>query len=236
MRYCCISQDIERGEQAQESIGGKCCICNREAKMTHEPVDPRVLRTHKLLQEALIELSAERSFDAISVGDIAKRATVNRATFYRHYQDKYDLMEQIFQEVIQQFTSDLGPPGEVARTIDPENPPERWVKLFAHFAEHRRLYQALLGSKGSSWFAAKMRDYFVTLLNEREQQRAQLPAFQGKTFQSRMPREVAMTLMSNLIISTVAWWLERGKQYSPEQIASWFLGLAIHGYIYELGL
>ncbi len=204
--------------------------------MTHERTDPRVRRTHKLLQEALVELAAERGFDAITVGDIAQRASVNRATFYRHYQDKYDLLEQIFQEAVSQFARDLGPPGEVVKSIDPQNPPERWVKLFEHFAEHERLYRTLLGKKGSSWFAAKMRDYFIRLLEEREQQRIQLSAFQGKTFQNRMPRKVAMTLASNLLISTIAWWLESGKQYSPKQIASWLLDLAINGYVHVLGL
>lgn len=204
--------------------------------MTHEKSDPRVLRTHKLLQDALIELTEERGFESVTVGEIAKRATVNRATFYRHYQDKYDLLEQIFQDAIGQFTSDLGPPGEVARTIDPQNPPERWVKLFEHFAEHERLYNPLLGSKGSAWFVVRVRDHFVSLIEEREQRRAQLPAFQGKTFQSKIPRKVVMTLASNLLISTIAWWLESGKQYTPKQIASWFLGLAINGYVHELGL
>jgi len=99
--------------------------------MTHEQTDPRVRRTHKLLQEALVELADERGFDTITVGDIAKRAEVNRATFYRHYQDKYDLLDQIFKETINQFASDLGPPSEVGRSIDPQNPPERWVRLLA---------------------------------------------------------------------------------------------------------
>ncbi len=204
--------------------------------MTHETTDPRVLRTDKLLQEALIEISAERGFDAVTVGDIARRAAVNRATFYRHYQDKYDLLEHIFQDAIRQFVSDLGPPGEVARVIDPQHPPERWVRFFTHFAEHERLYHTLLGRMGSAWFVARIRDYFIELINEREQQRAQLPAFRGKKFESKMPREVAMTLMSNLLVSTIAWWLESGKQYSPQQIASWFLALAINGYVHELGL
>ncbi len=204
--------------------------------MTHEETDPRVLRTHKLLQEALIELTGERGFDAITVGDIARRATVNRATFYRHYQDKYDLLEQIIQEAIQQFTSDLGPPGEVVRAIDPEDPPERWVRFLEHFASHERLYRPLLGSKGSAWFTARIRDQFVRLIDEREQRRARLPAFQGKTFQERMPRKVAVMLAANLLVSTISWWLESGRQYSAREIASWVLGLAINGYVRELGL
>ena len=52
--------------------------------MTQEKSDLRVRRTQKMLQEALIDLIGERSLDTISVGDIAERAMVNRATFYRH--------------------------------------------------------------------------------------------------------------------------------------------------------
>ena len=204
--------------------------------MTPTQVDPRILRTHKLLQDALIELTAERGFDAVTVGEIAERATVNRATFYRHYQDKYDLLEQMFQEAVLQFADNLGPPGEVARSMDPNNPPERWVRLFEYFREHERLYRPLLGSKGSSWFAAKVRDHFTALLEERERRREQLPALQGKSLEGNMPRKVVMTLFSNLLVSTIAWWLENGRQYSPRQIASWFLNLAIHGYIHVLGL
>lgn len=54
-------------------------------------MDPRVRRTRGLLEDALRSLLAERSYDAISVGDIAERATVNRATFYAHYEDKRHL-------------------------------------------------------------------------------------------------------------------------------------------------
>jgi len=204
--------------------------------MAHETTDPRVLRTHKLLQESLIELTAERGFDAITVGDIAKRATVNRATFYRHYQDKFDLLEQIFREAIVQFASDLGLPGEDAIATDPQNPPERWVRFFEHFSEHRQLYQPLLGSRGSSWFAAKMRDHIFNLIDEREKSRAKLQVSQRKLHQSKIPRDVAITFTSNLLISTIAWWLDSKPQYSPEQIVSWFLTLAIDGYVEALGL
>jgi AcrR family transcriptional regulator len=55
--------------------------------------DPRIRRTRKLLQGALATLMQTKSFDEISVQDIAEAATVNRATFYDHYTDKFALME-----------------------------------------------------------------------------------------------------------------------------------------------
>lgn len=55
--------------------------------------DPRIRRTRHLLQESLRKLMETRSFDEIAVQDIAEEATVNRATFYDHYADKYALLE-----------------------------------------------------------------------------------------------------------------------------------------------
>lgn len=61
-------------------------------------VDPRVLRTQKLIRDALKSLLAEKSFESISVLDIAERATVNRATFYAHFTDKFALLDAIIRD------------------------------------------------------------------------------------------------------------------------------------------
>jgi AcrR family transcriptional regulator len=55
--------------------------------------DPRIRRTRHLLQEALLNLLQIKGFEDISVHDITEAATVNRATFYDHYTDKYSLLE-----------------------------------------------------------------------------------------------------------------------------------------------
>jgi AcrR family transcriptional regulator len=64
--------------------------------------DPRVKRTRKLLQDAFMELLAEKSFHAISVRDIAERAALNRATFYAHFEDKYALMDYLVADLFHQ--------------------------------------------------------------------------------------------------------------------------------------
>ena len=57
--------------------------------------DPRIRRTRKLLQGALDTLLRTKSFEDISVQDITELATVNRATFYDHYTDKFALLEAL---------------------------------------------------------------------------------------------------------------------------------------------
>ena len=68
--------------------------------------DPRVKRTRALLQESLYRLLRTGSFEGISVNDIAEAATVNRATFYAHYADKYELLNAMtsarFQALLDQ--------------------------------------------------------------------------------------------------------------------------------------
>ena len=55
-------------------------------------------RTRKLIRDALVSLLAEKNFESISVQDIAGRATVNRATFYAHFSDKFALLDAMMRE------------------------------------------------------------------------------------------------------------------------------------------
>ncbi len=80
--------------------------------VTHvKGMDPRVKRTHQLLQQALQELMREKRFASITVQDIAERATLNRATFYAHFEDKYELLDSIVREKFQQEVASKLPPG-----------------------------------------------------------------------------------------------------------------------------
>jgi AcrR family transcriptional regulator len=60
---------------------------------TAESTDPRILRSRRMLMEALARLLIRKEFDAISIQEIADEATLNRATFYLHYPDKNALLQ-----------------------------------------------------------------------------------------------------------------------------------------------
>jgi AcrR family transcriptional regulator len=83
-----------------------------------ERVDPRVLRTRQLLQRAFSDLLNEKSFEAITVQEIADRATVNRVTFYAHFQDKYALLEDTIRGMIRERVRSQLPAGS---PYTPEN-------------------------------------------------------------------------------------------------------------------
>jgi AcrR family transcriptional regulator len=62
-----------------------------------ERLDPRIRRTRQLLQDALQRLLEEKEFDKITIQDVTEAATLNRATFYAHYPDKFALLEELIR-------------------------------------------------------------------------------------------------------------------------------------------
>ena len=71
--------------------------------------DPRVLRTRELIRASFRDLLRKKGFDAITIKDIAQIATINRATFYAHFEDKYALLDEVTE-----LTFDAMIPGQVA--------------------------------------------------------------------------------------------------------------------------
>ncbi|MEN2740586.1 TetR/AcrR family transcriptional regulator [Microbacterium sp. X-17] len=113
-------------------------------------MDPRVARTRRSLQEALLELARRRPLDEITVGDIVERAGVNRSSFYQHYTDKDTLLADALEVAI----------GEVSAPIvaDPDyRMPPALVAYLEHLAANAALYRRVLGPHGSALVANRLR-------------------------------------------------------------------------------
>lgn len=159
--------------------------------------DVRVRRTRTLLRQALVELIEDRGLDRVTIGDLTARAMVSRAAFYRNYRDKYELVEQIFDEAMAEMTaSDEG---------DTRSPGRRWADFLGHVSAYHRLYGALLGRKGSAWFADRMRSALAAMSSEH------LP---GQDADALVP-----SVISAMFVQSIAWWLEHDRPCPPGEIA-----------------
>ncbi|WP_208560390.1 TetR/AcrR family transcriptional regulator [Marinilactibacillus kalidii] len=67
---------------------------------TIETTDIRKIRTRKFIIDAFFELLKKKSFETIRISDITTMAMINRATFYNHFTDKYELFEVVTKEII----------------------------------------------------------------------------------------------------------------------------------------
>ncbi|PCF41288.1 TetR/AcrR family transcriptional regulator [Staphylococcus delphini] len=66
-------------------------------------MDRRIRKTTNAIKSALIHLLKTEPLDKITIQQIADTADVHRATFYQHYYDKYDLLDQIEYEVLEKM-------------------------------------------------------------------------------------------------------------------------------------
>lgn len=91
--------------------------------------DPRIRRTRQLLQDALRKLLLKKDFDKILVQDITDEATVNRATFYDHYTDKFALYDAMIGGRFHQLLLDRNIQFE-------ENCPEAFQKIIRSVCDY----------------------------------------------------------------------------------------------------
>src|SRR5690625_2526353 len=79
--------------------------------------DLRVVKTKRLLKEALLTLLREIEFEEITIMKLTKQAQINRSTFYAHFYDKFDLLEKTINDELVSFVEEVAPKSEEELTL-----------------------------------------------------------------------------------------------------------------------
>jgi AcrR family transcriptional regulator len=180
--------------------------------------DLRVRRTRKLLTQALIEGTVEKGFAALTVRDITRRAMVNRSTFYRHYLDKYDLLEQHLNEIYEVLEEGgiIGE-GRNAGLID-----EGILKLFKQIQQFPDFYRVMLSAQADAFLSQRFR----------QQTQQRVLAYFHQTFPEAAsdpdtpPLDLKFTTVAAAGCGALGWWLEQERPSTPEQFAHWLRELS----------
>ncbi len=184
-----------------------------------ERVDPRIKRTRQLLLKAFEELLAEKSLEAITVQDITDRATVNRATFYAHFEDKYDLLDQAFEDTFAQALHKNLPPGS---KFNPTNL-QLLVQTICEFLE--QLHHHCAPSNGTqldSRLEGQVRQQLYKVLLEWVSPAGSLSA-------SRQQAELRATVTSWAIYGACFWWSQGERKASAQEFARQVLPMIMAG-------
>ena len=170
-------------------------------------IDPRITRTRKLLLDAFMGLMAEKSFDDITVQDIAARATVNRATFYAHFVDKYALVDEMIRESFTQMlqqrmdTHAVNTEEHLRRLILAVC--DYWTELRSHCKLSYRMFDSLVETQVKAQL--------------REQVRAAMLARGAPRSHSNPRLELLATIISWAIYGAALEWSQRPGGQSAEE-------------------
>lgn len=119
--------------------------------------DRRVRRTKTLLTNALISLLGTKNIKDISVKELCDAADINRGTFYLHYKDIYDMVEQLELEIMTEFESLISIHAPEKLLYDPY---PLIYGVFRLSGENAPLCTALLGKNGDISFPLRMKNLF----------------------------------------------------------------------------
>lgn len=132
-----------------------------------EKTDLRIRRTKKSIRDAFFELIEEKGFDSVTVKDITDRALISRNTFYLHYEDKFDLLNKISNELMRKVywrvSKDLIKIKDLDFTIDCTA--TLLISIQRVIDEDRDLYRLLLTDPGTVVFSEKIEKTIRTALD-----------------------------------------------------------------------
>lgn len=171
--------------------------------------DLRVKRTHKLILDALIELTVQKGFSAVTVSDITQYAGINRATFYRHYEDKFDLLNKYAQNVYELLDTPLEEKPQKSSETNVQQMHSRLVKIFEHVRDNAKFYRVMLGKNGDPVFSEKIRKYIQKRIVR------SLPVDLQK---DEMSIDLYVSYSSSASLGAVLWWLEHDMPYTSEEM------------------
>lgn len=123
-------------------------------------LDLRIKRTQKAIKEAFFILVEEKGFEHISVKDITDKAMISRNTFYLHYEDKYDLLNKICDELMRKLFFGTGKQirREQLLRVDIDSAARIMKMGDSIIVEDKDAYRILLTSSGSDLIIKKIQD------------------------------------------------------------------------------
>lgn len=189
---------------------------------THAPVcaksDRRSLRSQRALRTALAgELAAGEDIARVSVAALSERAGLTRRTFYSHYKDIPDFVEQVEAGLLSEIRERIRAIADtsleqVYDRINSLEPAPGSVELLQYFVDNRELIGALLGPTGDPSFIKKIIDIVRDEVADR-MKTGIFPAALGTFFDYYLSYVVAAET------GVVQRWFENGLQESPETMA-----------------
>jgi len=174
--------------------------------------DLRVIKTKASLQTALIELLQEKTLDKISISELCKKASVNRGTFYLHYQDVAELFEEYFHNMTEDLRKAYYEPYLLTH-FKIENLSADMVRIFHHVEKYKQFYKIVFNRKTPMMYYYRLFDIIRNYLKE------SISHIQSENV------EFFASYQANAIIGLVIQWIQHDFKESPEQMNKILLNL-----------
>ncbi len=122
----------------------------------------RIQRTKTAIRDSFLELRKKKPIEKITVTELSKLAGINKATFYLHYSDIYELSDEIEDCIIDEIILGLS-------VLDKffDAPKEFSLEIFKAFMDNRKRLETVFSGSRYSGFAIKIERRIKAIMYEK---------------------------------------------------------------------
>ena len=174
-----------------------------------EKTDLRIVKTKKILFNSLLNLMKIKNFEKIKISDICEESLVNRSTFYAHYDDKYELLIDLFEErklsLLKVFEDNEN------KAFSKEYLMELLSILIDHIEENKEIYSAILANNRNGILIDFLIDAIEKDVSEKLKGNSEIK-------NSDLPLDIIVKFYAGGLINIGIDCITRTKKYSKKEL------------------
>jgi AcrR family transcriptional regulator len=174
-----------------------------------EKTDLRIVKTKKILFNSLLNLMKIKNFEKIKISDICEESLVNRSTFYAHYDDKYELLIDLFEErklsLLKVFEDNEN------KAFSKEYLMELLSILIDHIEENKEIYSAILANNRNGILIDFLIDAIERDVSEKLKGNSEIK-------NSDLPLDIIVKFYAGGLINIGIDCITRTKKYSKKEL------------------
>ena len=177
-----------------------------------EKTDLRIVKTKKILFNSLLNLMKIKNFEKIKISDICDESLINRSTFYAHYEDKYELLIDLFEErklsLLKKFEDTEN------KNFSKEYLMELLSILIDHIEENKEIYSAILANNRNGILIDFLIDTIERDVSERLKGNNEIKA-------SDLPLNIIVEFYAGGLINIGIYCITQTKKYDKNELLSY---------------
>lgn len=174
-----------------------------------EKTDLRIVKTKKILFNSLLNLMKIKNFEKIKISDICEESLVNRSTFYAHYDDKYELLIDLFEERKLSLLKDFE--DNENKAFSKEYLMELLSILIDHIEENKEIYSAILANNRNGILIDFLIDAIEKDVSEKLKSNSEIK-------NSDLPLDIIVKFYAGGLINIGIDCITRTKKYSKKEL------------------
>ncbi|MBQ2961118.1 MAG: TetR/AcrR family transcriptional regulator C-terminal domain-containing protein [Oscillospiraceae bacterium] len=178
-------------------------------------MDRRQKKTRDAIFAAFRKLLERKPYENITVQEIIDEADIGRSTFYAHFETKDELLRSMCTDIFHHvFNQALPKEAEEDYSSGIRNLELKLGHVLYHLDEHRSELRGILSGNSARLFMSYFRNYLADLFMR-----------YTDDFSADVPKDYLLNHRVGSFAETVKWWIAEKKEYSPEELAAFYIKL-----------